>query len=184
MVNVTQDSDDNVVGSGPTRGGHAMKRITLLIVGLLFAGLTVVSAGEGTEAKWFDMENCAFCKNMMAEKGLMEHMKFANYDITNGVVTITTVAPEYKDAYLRATKKMEEMGNKMMSGEVNPMTVKMCGHCRTYGELMMKGVTIDYVRADVGDIVVLTSSTPEMVTEIKQFAKKNESEMAKMKVEK
>ena len=161
-----------------------MKRTTLLVVGLLFAGLTVVSAGETTETAWFDMENCAFCKSITAEKGLMENMKFKNYDITNGVMTVTTVNPEYKDAYMRANKKMEELGTKMMSGEVNPTTVKMCGHCSAYGGFMMKGVVVDYVQAEVGDIVVMTSATPEMVTEIQAFAKKNETEFAKMEANK
>jgi hypothetical protein len=161
-----------------------MKRTTLLVVGLIFAGLTAVSAGETTEAAWFDMENCEFCKNVTAEKGLMENMHFKNYDITNGVVTITTVKAEYKDAYMRAHKAMEALGTKMMSGEVDPTTVKMCGHCQAYGGFMMKGVVFDYIQAEVGDIVVMTSATPEMVTEIQAFAKKNETEFEKMEAKK
>jgi len=149
-----------------------MKRTALLMVGLLFAGLTVVSAGEGTEAKWFDMKNCAFCKNVMAEKGLLENMKWRNYNITHGMVTVTTVTPEYKDAYMRANKAMEELGTKMMTGGVDPTTVTMCGHCQAYGGFMQKGVTFDYVQADVGDIVVMTSDSPEMVAEIQRYSKK------------
>ncbi|UCH83994.1 MAG: hypothetical protein JSW50_16425 [Candidatus Latescibacterota bacterium] len=160
-----------------------MKRTALLVVGLLFAGLTVVSAGEGTEAKWFDMENCAFCKNVTAEPGLLENMKWKHYNITNGIVTVTTVNPEYKDAYLKAHKAMEEMGTKMMSGEVDPTTVTMCGHCQAYGGFMQKGVTFDYVQADVGDIVVMTSASPETAAEIQKFGARNEKETAKMKKE-
>ena len=90
-------------------------------------------------------------------------MKFKNYNITNGVMTITTVDPEHKEAYMRAHKKMEELGTKMMSGEVDPTTVKMCGHCQAYGGFMMKGVVFDYVQSEVGDIVLMTSATPETV---------------------
>jgi len=160
-----------------------MKRTTLLVVGLLIAGLTVAYAGEGTEAPWFDMENCAFCKNVVAEPGLLEAMTWKNYDITSGVMTVTTVKPDHKEAYMRAHRKMEELGTKMMNGEVNPTTVKMCGHCQAYGAFMMKGVVFDYVQADFGDVVLMTSASPETVAEIRQFAKRNEEETKKMKKE-
>jgi hypothetical protein len=157
-----------------------MKKATLLMVGLLFVGLTMANAGETTETAWFDLENCVFCKQLTEDPGLMKNMTWKNYDLTNGVLTVTTVAPEFKESYLKAQKAMMDVGNKMGTGEIDFATADMCGHCQTYGKLMQMGVVFDHVPTDAADIVVMTSNTPETVAEIKAFAKRNEVEMAKM----
>ncbi len=156
-----------------------MRRISMFIVGLLLVGWMAAGAGEPTETAWYDMENCVFCKNLKENPGLLDNMTWKHYDITNGIVNVTTIKPEYKEAYLTAQSKMMEVGQKMGTGEIDFATVKMCGHCQAYGRFMQMGVTFDHVPTDVADIVIMTSTKPEVVAEIKQFGKKNEEELAK-----
>ncbi|MEJ2722217.1 MAG: hypothetical protein P8181_13945 [bacterium] len=157
-----------------------MKGTVLLMAIFLVAGLCPASAGESADTAWFDLENCIFCKNLTENPDLLDNMTWKDYDITNGIVTITTVGPEYKEAYLTAQSKMEEIGRKMGTGQIDYSTAKMCGHCQAYGRLMQLGVTFDHVPTDVADILIMTSPKPEVVAEIKSFAKKNEEAMAKM----
>jgi hypothetical protein len=157
-----------------------VKKAMLLVAMLAIAAM--VSAGDAPKA-WFDMEGCEFCKHMMTDPKLMDNMTWECHDITNGAVMITTVKPESRKSYDMAMKGMMELGNKMKSGEVDPMKVKMCGHCMAYGQLMEKGMKTDYVMGTNADVTILTSDKPEMVAEIKTFAQKNRDEMKKWEAE-
>jgi len=158
-----------------------MKRSICLLTGLLV--VLAVAATAGDEKPWFDMENCAFCKHIVAEKGLMEHMCFEYHDLTNGILSITTVDPEYQEAYERAQKNMEAVGAEMMK-DPQAQPPYMCGHCEAYGGLIMAGVMPQHVKAAVGDILVWTSDDPEMVAKLHAFADRSMEEMAKMKAAK
>ena len=97
------------------------------------------------EKPWFDMQNCAFCKNLTAEEGLMDHItKWDHHNVDNGSVCITVVDKEYLEAYKRAMHNMEEVGKKLEQGEMLPM----CGLCKAYGELLKMGAKRDMVESD------------------------------------
>ncbi len=139
----------------------------------------VGNAGPG-ESAWFDMQGCAFCKNLVKDPALMKNMTWEHYDISNGVVTITTVKPEARKSYIEARTAMMEIGKKLETGQLTMDKVPMCGHCQAYGKLMMMGAKMEWVEGSQADVTMMTSDKPEVVKEIKAFAQKNRDEMAKM----
>jgi hypothetical protein len=160
-----------------------MLRKTRLFVALVALALPVVAvAGPGHDhgTPWFDMENCAFCKHLVQDPELLDHVTWESYKIHNGAVTLSMVEPAYVKPYAEAMAAMEALGAKMESGGVNPMTVKMCGHCMAYGELMMAGAEIETVGSDELQVHLMTSSDPEVVAKIHEFTQRNIDEMTKM----
>jgi len=160
-----------------------MKKATLFALILVFAATAMIYSTETTKAgetAWFDMENCDFCEFLVKDPNLLENMSWEHHDIKNGVMTITVVKPEYKEAYLEAQKGMEGVANKMQTGEVAFTDVKMCGHCQTFGKLAMMGVNMEHVHGEMADVLLMTSDNPETVKEIKLFAQRNRDELAKM----
>jgi hypothetical protein len=150
--------------------------IVLLVAGAALAGEAMKSASG-----WFDFENCAFCKNLMAEEGLLEHTTWETHPIRNGMITIMTVAPGYAAAMDKAEKAMNDIGMKIQNGEVNPMTMKMCGHCQNFGMLMMGGkVNMEEVRGDAARVSLTTSDDPATVKQLQDMAERNTREMALM----
>ena len=159
------------------------KTAFIAVTAILFATVAllqgVANAGP-SETAWFDMEGCAFCKNLVKDPALMKNMTWEHHDISNGVVAITTVKPESRKAYEEARAAMMDIGNKLETGQLTMDKVPMCGHCQAYGKLMMMGAKMDWVEGSQADVTVITSDKPEIVKEIKAFAQKNRDEMAKM----
>jgi hypothetical protein len=146
------------------------------LAALALVALFISGVGVAGEKPWMDMANCAMCKNMVAVPGLMENMTFEQYDLTKGVVSVTTVDKAHLAAYRKAHGQMMETAKKLQAGEM----MELCGHCTALGAIMMKGVDQDYAETPTGDIWVMTSSKPEVATELKAWAKRNKEEMAKM----
>jgi hypothetical protein len=155
-----------------------MKRSVVLLIGL--AALLATAATAGDDKPWFDMEGCSFCKHITAEEGLKEHMCFEYHELINGILSITTVDPDFQEAYERAQKSMEAVGAEMMK---NPQAQPpyMCGHCEAYGGFIQAGVMPQHVQTAVGDILVWTSDDSTMVAKLHAFANRSMEEMAKMK---
>lgn len=150
------------------------RRIVFLILGAaLIMALAVVAEEDGP---WFDMANCELCKHMMDDPELINHATWEHHNISNGVINITTVDKEYLDSYHAAYKAVEKTAERVMKGE----NVQMCGMCREYGMLMQAGAKVEYVRTERGDVMLMTSDNPEMVTKIQAWAKHNVDEMLKM----
>ncbi len=147
--------------------------LVILMGGLLLLAIAVVAEEEGP---WFDMENCGFCKNLMTDPNLMPNMTWEHHMITNGMISVTTVKPEYMESFNNAMKGMEEVAAKMQKGEQVPM----CNYCKAYGELMMAGVVIDYVMTQHGSVVIMTSDKPEVVEKIKKYGQRTIDEYNKM----
>jgi hypothetical protein len=156
-----------------------MKRTTLITLLVLAAPLAVLAGNQG-EAAWLDLENCAFCKNLTEDPALMEHLTWETHKIDDGMLTITTVDPAYHKSYKTAVKKMQALGEKMQNGEVNPMTVEMCGHCQNWGMLAMAGAHMEAVYGEAVEVTLLTSDDPKIVAKIHTFAQHNIDEMTKM----
>lgn len=145
-----------------------IRRLTVVIVAVLAVAGTAI-AGE-----WFDMENCAMCKNMSPE--LMKSMSWEQVDISNGIVCITNVNKGQIDAYRKAHESMVETGMRLQKGE----QLKVCGSCTALGMCLMKGPHQEYAETSTGDVWILTSDKPEVVTELQAWAKRNRDEMAMM----
>jgi hypothetical protein len=147
---------------------------TLLAAALM---LLMVSSLGADDKPWFDMENCAFCRHLVNEPGLMDHMQWEYHLLTDGMLSITHVEEGYEEAYVRAQKNMEKTGQEMLkTGDMPPM----CGHCEAYGNLMMTGVKPQHVRSEFGDIVIWTSDDSTVVRKLHRFAKRNIEELAKL----
>jgi hypothetical protein len=156
------------------------KYVNIFVIGcalVLISG--ILSAGE---KPWFDMENCVFCKNLAAEPGLLDNMKWEHYDIEHGALAMTVVAPKYEEAFTKAQKEMQDVAMKMAKGETEGVVT--CGHCDTYAMLMMSGAKFENVKTSAGYITLITSDDEEMIKKIHAFAQRNRDEMAKMAAEK
>lgn len=156
-----------------------MKRSVVLLAGVLviLAGLAATAADD---KPWFDMEKCAFCKNVTAHEGLMEHMDYEYHMIDNGALGVGTVDPEYKEAYHEVQMAMQKTAEQMQETGRIPY---MCDHCSTYGALMMSGARMELKHGRLADITLMTSEDPEMVKKIQAFAKRTNEEMVKWKAE-
>lgn len=148
------------------------KLILVCFFALFLMTAVTIFAGDA----WFDMENCSMCKPMMDKPGLMENMTWEQYDISNGVVGVTTVAAEFKDAFKSCHTEMMAISEKLMAGEEMPL----CGSCVTFGGLVGKGMHIENVPTSNGQITILTADNDELVAEIKAWSSKNKEEMKKM----
>jgi hypothetical protein len=154
-----------------------MKRAVLLSSVLAVVAIAVVPLAHAEESdNWFDLENCAMCKNLTAEKGLMDNMKWENHVISNGALSITTVAPGYEKALARAMANMEKASKQLQAGE----TMHLCNFCQSYGALLMAGAKFESVETGVGTIDLMTSSDPAVVGMIQTHAKRTIDEYNKM----
>ena len=134
---------------------------------------SVVVAGE-EEVAWFDFENCAMCSNMDPE--MMNHATWEQYDMTNGVLSITTVEEKYLPGFRKAHEGMIEAGKKMAEGT----QMSMCGSCTALGMSFAKGAAYEYIMTSNGCAMVITAATPEVVEELHKWAARNKEEMTKM----
>jgi hypothetical protein len=144
----------------------AMIPILLLVASLAYAG------GEN----WFDMHNCEMCKPLTEEPDLLDHVTWEQHNISDGVVSVTTVDKEYLPAYRKAHGKMGEVISRMQKGE----KVELCGMCTYMGSLVMKGVKQEAFDTRYGNVMILSSDNPSVVSDIQKWAAKNKEEMKKM----
>jgi hypothetical protein len=159
-----------------------MKTIKTLFLVLAVALMcTAVLAGD--EKPWFDLETCAYCKNFNLGEGnyIVDHMKGNYHTMPNGFLAIMTIEDDYKDEFAKAGEGMKKVGEDMAKTGVVP---QMCGHCTTYGELMMAGAASQEFNSDVAMAYMMTSDNPEVVKKLHAFAQKNNEEMTKWKSEK
>jgi hypothetical protein len=157
-----------------------MKKLAIASVVMLFVllGFAMLAAQE---KPWFDMENCAFCKTLTAEEGLMDHFKkWEHHNVDNGSVSISVVDKEYVPAFKRAMHNMEEVSKKLQQGEMLPM----CGMCEAYGELMQMGAKWDEVESDDIFVSLIYSDKADVVAAIHAMTDRTNAEMKKMEQEK
>jgi hypothetical protein len=157
-----------------------MKRALFAAAFVAIAAVVIASASPTGEPAWFDMQGCAFCKNLVKDPELLKNMTWEHFDISNGALSITTVKPEFKKSYMEAQAAMMDIGKKLQSGELKAADVPMCGHCQAYGKLAQMGAKTEYIQGAAADIWLMTSDKPEVVKEIKAFAQRNRDELAKM----
>jgi hypothetical protein len=157
----------------------------LLVLAILSLALPA-AAGDAhhqamkTKSGWFDMENCAFCKSLVKDPALLEHMQCENHNTANGALSLTVVEPAYAAAYGQAMGEMVALGQKMHNGEIDPTKVKMCGHCTAYGQLMMAGVNIENIDGEAADIMLMTSGDPQVIAKIHEFTNRTNQEMGEL----
>ncbi len=146
-------------------------RITLsvFLLGLVVAlGLSV--AGE------VDSHNCDVCKPMTTEPDLMQNIRWDSKEIAAGMIYITTVAPDYEEAYTRAHAEMMKAVKRLEAGE----QMELCPFCQSMGRLAAAGAQIENVAVAGAHVMVITSSKPEVIDKIHAHAKWVKDEFSKM----
>lgn len=151
-------------------------RTVLITAALLMLALLVVA--QEADKPWFDMKNCAFCKEVAAQPGLAEHMHHQYFNIKNGILSITHIDEEYWDEFAGMQAGMQKVVADMQAGK----QVEMCQHCAKIGEFYMKGVTVDEIKAAEEIVIVYSSADPEMVKELQAFGEMCAAELEKMMV--
>jgi len=147
--------------------------------GILLGFIAVIALAGGVSAgdkPWLDPQNCAMCKSLVAVPDLMMNMAWEHHNISNGIVSVTTVNEGYLDAYRAASEEMGETAKKVMSGEVT----NVCGMCSALAGLMKKGAKPEYVMTHDGTIMLVTAQDPEIVGELHKWADHTNAELAKM----
>jgi hypothetical protein len=152
-----------------------MKKFAIAFAVCAAVVLTVAGSFAADEKPWFDMEHCDFCKNLLTEPHLFENMTWEHHDISNGLLTLTVVKPEYETAYLNAMHAMEEVGTRLAQGD---STVHLCNHCRFFSMTMTAGAKMEHIRTCAGDITLLTSDKPEVLAMIRDYADKTRDALA------
>lgn len=160
-----------------------MTRISLaLMFGLLVStslcAIAVVQEKEKqeTEAIWFDLDNCAICKNMASMKHEMHKIEWESHMLDNGMISIAKVPDDMKDAMKKAEEGVQATVAKMGQGE----QLEMCGYCQNYGKLMDMGASFKEIKTMGVNISVVTSSDPDVVKEIQAMGKRAKVEHDKM----
>jgi hypothetical protein len=152
------------------------KKAGLILTVILGIMLIAGSALAEEEKPWFDLENCAFCKNLSAEEGLLDNFpKWEHYNIHNGMLTLSVVEKEYIPAFKNAIANMNKVVKQLEAGE----NVHLCGMCESFGSLMMAGVKIEEIESENIFVSMMTSDNPEVVEQIHQHTDRTNDEYAK-----
>lgn len=154
-----------------------MRKLVIMAVLLLAVSFIAVNASD--DKPWFDMASCEMCKPIIASPGLMENMTWEHHSISNGMVTVTTIKPEFAEAYEKAHAIMMETSKELMAGK----EVSLCGMCMGMGEFFAKGAKSETVETMHGSVMLVTSADAEVVTLIQKWRDRTMEEMAKMGAE-
>ncbi len=166
-----------------------MRKTTVVAILVLAVGLVVAAfaqepakepAKKAAETPWFDMKNCAFCKHLAKDPKLLDNMIWEHHDVSSGLLSITTVKPEFQKSYQEAMTAMMDLGQKMEEGEVDMKELKLCGSCQQWGVLEEMGVKFEHIKGKTADIMLMTSDKPEVVKKIQEYGQRNREELAKM----
>jgi hypothetical protein len=116
------------------------------------------------------------CKNLLP---IIDHVQWENHVLSNGMMSVTIVEPEYADKWAGVHKEMEAVSQKLMAGEQMPM----CNFCKSMGGIMMTGAANwQNVESNIAgaEIMLVTSDKPEVAEMIKNHAKRTIEEFDKM----
>lgn len=159
-----------------------LQRIALsaAAVALVAAGsLAVSGAAVGGDEPWFDMEHCSFCKNLTTDPELLHHMTWEQYNLSNGIVSITTVDQAYADSFAKAQAAMAAVAHELQQGKQLPL----CHSCMAMGMIMMKGPKSERIETKNGEVWIMTSDDPAVVKQMQDWAAHNMAELAKMEAQ-
>lgn len=149
---------------------------------VVLVAFILIAGTPPPEKPWFDMQNCAVCKNLTAEPGLMQHFtKWEHFKTADGMMNLSVVDKEYVDAYKRAQANMDAVIEKMKTTGEMPY---LCGSCMAYGEILQAGAKEEKFESDNIFMSSLTCDKPEVVAKIHAWVDRTQAELAKMQQEK
>lgn len=153
-----------------------MKKLSYLAIGLAI----LLCAAVAQEKPWFDMKNCTYCKELTAQPGLIDHLKYEYHNIDGGFMAVTIVGKEYQEAYLSAMTAMQKVGEDM---KTSGKPVPMCQFCTKFGEFMTTGAKTQIIHSELGDIFMMTSPDTAIVTQLQAFSSRTAEELKKLTAE-
>ncbi len=124
--------------------------------------LVAPAAFGGEKAPFVDMLGCPICQNVSNEKGLMENMKWEHHLTGTGVITVSTVKPEYQPQFDRAKAGMLDLVGKVLAGE----EMDICSYCTSVTSLVMEGAKVDHITTHGADVMVVSSTEEELIQKI------------------
>ena len=145
-----------------------MKLQPLASVWFVFMFTASLSAQNrpATEMPWFDMQHCAFCKNMVHLEDRMTELCCDTHKIDNGMIMVSFVPEDLRDDMRKAEQAMTDTVKRLEAGE----QLAMCGFCQQIGRLMSKGAKMEKLVGEHGEVTLFTSDDPELVKVIHEFA--------------
>ena len=154
-----------------------MKRLTILFMaaalGVVAVGATVLAA-ETTQ--WFDMKNCGMCKHMMEDPALLQNSTWEHHNISNGIVSVSTVKDDAMPAYKKAMAGFQATSAKLQKGE----QVQLCGMCTAMGSLFPKGARYESIPTEHGSVSLITGDSPELIADIQAWGERTTKDLAKL----
>ena len=154
-------------------------KISVIVLSALFL---VAGSQASDEDVWLDMDNCAICKPLLEQDPhLMDHMTWKHHNISDGLVSVTVIDPEYLSSYEKAGEKMNGVIERMQAGE----ETYTCNMCTELGAIFQAGVNRESVKSDNVRVAITTSDDPAMVKRIQAWgARTNKEMLATMEMEK
>jgi len=143
----------------------AIAMAAVLVVG------AVLVAQEKT--KWLDPENCYFCQPLTETEGLLEAVGWESHKVSNGMVTITTYAPEWEEAAKAAGAEME----KRWEGYDPTAEYNLCGLCKAWLGLPMDKIKMEKVEFNGGELSLTTTTDAEVLVQLHAMADKTTKAM-------
>ena len=134
---------------------------------LALVGLTL-QAEEPAAPKWLDPQGCYFCQPLTQTEGLMDHLTWEHHKIKNGMVSVTTYAPEWKEKYKAASADMQKRWETYNPANPQPL----CGMCATWMKMPMDKVAWEMVEFKGGEIGITTSADSAVVAQLHEITDK------------
>jgi hypothetical protein len=143
----------------------------------LFFFLTVTAfafTAAAADEPWFDLEKCAFCKEIAKQPGLLDHMKTEYHDTKTGVLSVTYIDKDYEAAFANAQKGIGQVVADKMAGKA----VVACKHCTAIGEFYGMGIMPESIKSEKCIIIIYSSPDAAVVTKLQDFGKKSNEAIA------
>jgi hypothetical protein len=146
------------------------KILIALSVLVLASGTSIAGDSEG----WFDMVNCAMCKNLTTHEGMLDNLGWDHHLTANGMMTVTVVPEAQATAWSETRAAMMATSEKLMAGE----QMHLCNFCQSFGGLLMSGkANMEEFTTIGGEVSLVTSNDPATIKSIHAHAKRTMHEM-------
>ena len=98
----------------------------------------------------------------------MENMIWEHHLTATGVMTVSTIKPEFQPQFAQAKARMKELLGKVVAGEA----IQVCGYCTSIASLLNGGAKAENVVTKVSDIVLISSTDEATIAKIHAHAQK------------
>lgn len=160
-----------------------MKRLSavaLLSLAVAFGSLAWADhheGGEQHEKAWSDAAHCQICKPWSEHQELMISSKWETHPTANGMLIATQVPKAQMETFAAVEKEIDANVAKIDWQNEKP---ELCGFCQSISDLMAIGSKLEKVETSFGNIMLVSSDSPDTVAKIHEVAKRAQAEEKKM----